>query len=262
MKLEKLVTELIVVAFVISYSSSCGAGLGNSLGASEHQIHRTAQRAVRPAFTSFDPKQPRLYHFVANSDAVVIAWVSNVEARGRTKKLARESSARSGDPATPVTISINDIYTGKLYTLRIDKVLYLRPEQKALADELYIFSPSGSDSVAMNEGQRYLIFLERQPEVERFIEEFELETEKKYFRPFVSKIGYLSYSPPLGSRGLVDLSDSANEGFGRTVDLLTGALGESTVQGKLARLRALASAEDAVLAQNARYAIKLLESQQ
>ena len=207
--------------------------------------------------------EPSLYHFILNSDYVLTALVTTKKPMSKTKKLEKEMLERRGNSNKEFSVSINDIYTGSLYSFQVEKIHYAKFDLETSTGEEKIisfqfFAPNASDSDHYSEGQRYLIFLKKQPNQQDFVEKYELDKQTTYFAAFRSESRYLSKNPSIGFKGIVDLAASENQEFAQKIETFCMALSEANINQKVRNLRNLAQSPDDILRANANYALKFL----
>lgn len=235
-----------VLLFGFGFCVACSS-VGESMTVTSHQNHESHRVTKDFQTVSATKAEPSLYHFVSQSDYVVTAWVS---------KAKRQPLGQKGN-----------LFAGTVYSFQIEKIFFVKTNSEVsrtneLAHKNFvIFDPGGSDSIIFSEGQKYLIFLEAVPNQAELIEEHELDDNKLYYR-VVRSSRYLSHSPPIGFRGIIELKDSESEDFAKSVEVFCEALGESDRSIRLSKLQALTTSKNDILVENAEYVIKLIQSEQ
>lgn len=201
--------------------------------------------------------QPKIFHYISNSDYVVIAVLDKKDYVGKVNKQEK--------------LDLRNEVAGFVYSFRVEKTLCSKeslspkaePQTNPLQD-FQIFVRAGTQGENYGEGQRYLIFLRQMPKEEKLSSIYELDGDKIFFRPFG---GDKSIFPSEGvdfheptTRGVIEMSSVKHQDLIRRIETLCSALSGEDKNTKINNLRNLIKSDDKELKDNAIYTIKILQN--
>jgi hypothetical protein len=203
-------------------------------------------------------KQPTIFNYVASSNYVVVATLDK-KADYVSKNIE------------PLRLDISDQVAGLIYSFKVEKNLCSKESlfdksakaSKQISD-FQIFVKTGSLQI-YELGKRYLIFLQEIPKSEKLTTIYKLEEDKNYYRVFEGEESLFpnefgNIDPP-PKKGIIKMDNLKDKDLIERIELLSEALGEKELKDKIKNLQKLTESKDTELAENAKYAIEILQAE-
>jgi hypothetical protein len=219
------------------------------------------EKPIKSSNNLINENMPNIFYFISNSHYVVRAKLKQINIIGKRIK----ENSKEG------VWSISDEVGGDLYYFESEKLLYFKSytaQESAIqmndAKEWLIFVPQPERLTELYKaGETYILFLKKDKEKDSIVKTFELDLNKNYFRAFV---GEMSIFPSEGGmhplmKGVVKVTDTRYKELAEKIEVLSEALSEKEVENKIKSLKKLTVSKDTELADNAKYAIEILQAE-
>jgi hypothetical protein len=198
--------------------------------------------------------EPSIFHFLKKSDFVVLArLIDRVPIAKRERKVESD---------------LADLVAGRGYKFEVERHLCTTIVRNVSAvenlDSLNIFVLGQTSGEHYSKGERYLFFIQKEPNLEDLSIAYDLQKNLPYYR--VVDGGSISLFPssggmhPPSTKGFLKLSDLIERSIGDSVETLCSAVDTSDSTARSQKLKILIDSDDEVLRDNALYLRRALKA--